>query len=110
MGVEAGDHGDSGGGVDVPGDDGVQMPDRELGVEGGGGGVLWIDRSDRSGDPYLAVAGQPGANREGKGLGQGEVLQLDVKMVVDLGTSLQRQRFYPCAAVFDGDEADGEIR
>ncbi len=34
---------------------------------------------------------------------------LDIEMVVDLGISLQRQRFYPGVAVFDGDEADGEI-
>ena len=93
MGVEAGDHGDSGGGVDVPGDDGVQVLDGELGVEGGGGGVLRIDRPDGSGDRYLAVAGQRGAHREGKGLGQGEVLQLDVEMVVDLGISLARAAF-----------------
>ena len=92
MGVEAGDHGDSGRGVDVPGGDGVQVLDGDLGVEGGGGGVLRIDRPDGSGDLYLAVAGQRGANREGKGLGQGEVLQLDVEMVVDLGISLHGQR------------------
>ena len=109
MGVEAGDHGDSGGGVDVTGGDGVQVLDGELGVEVGGGGVLRIDRSDGSGDPNLAVAGQRGAHREGKGLVQREVLQLDVEMVVDLGIFLRGQRFYPGVAVFDGDEADGEI-
>ena len=32
--IEAGDHGDSGRGVDVPRDDGVQVPDGELGIEG----------------------------------------------------------------------------
>ena len=109
MGVEAGDHGDSSRGVDVPGDDGVQVLDGDLGVEGGGGGVLRIDRSDGSGDRHFAVAGQRGANREGKGLCQGEVLQFDVEMVVDLGISLQGQLLYCGASVFDGDDADGEI-
>jgi len=109
VGVEAGDHGDSCRGVEVPGDDGVQVPDGELGVEGGGSGVLRIDRPDGSGDRYLAVTRQRGAHREGKGLGQGEVLQFHVEMVVDLGISFEGQLFYRGAAIFDGDKADGEI-
>ena len=49
------DHGDSGCWVDVSRDDGVQVADGELGVEGGVCGVLRIDGPDGSGDHYFAV-------------------------------------------------------
>src|SRR5580658_1093394 len=106
MGVEAGDHRDSGGGVNVPGDDWVQAPDGDLGVERSGDGVLRIDRTNGSGDLYLAVAGQRRAHREGKSLGQRDVLQLHVEVIVDLEIFLRWQRFYRGVAVFDGDKAD----
>jgi len=74
VGVEAGDHGDSRGGVDVSGDDGIEVPDGEPGVEGGGSGVLRIDRPDDSREVHLPVAGQRGADRKGKTVGKGEVV------------------------------------
>ena len=88
---------------------GIQVLDSDLGVEGGGGGVLRIDRSDDSGDRRFAVAGQRGANREGKGLCQGEALQFHVEMVIDLRISLQGQLLDCGVSVFEGDDADGEI-
>jgi hypothetical protein len=109
VGIEATDHRDSSLRVDVPGHDGVQVLDGDLGVEGGGGGVLRIDRSDGSGDRHFGVAGQRGADREGKGLCEGEALQFHVEMVVDLGISLQGQLFDCGVSVFDGDDTDGEI-
>ena len=110
MRVEAGDHGDSGRWVNVPGDDRVEVLNFDLCVEVGKSGVLRIDGPDGSGGLYLAVGGERGTHRKRKGLGQGEVVQPDVEVIVDLEIFLQGQSFHLSAAVFDDDLVDREIR
>ena len=94
VGVEAGDDGDSGGGVNVSGGNGVEVLDGELGVEGGGGGGPPADRWGRGFRRLrtcrLRVARRL-RRRESRGLGRS--LEPDVEVVVDLGDFSARAGF-----------------